>query len=294
MNTRTRNTELGRRQLLSLGAAIVLGDFLAACSSTSSNGKPAADGGDDESQGSWATGGTAAMTAKGSYPVPFAALATTACAVSCAFTQGPCYSSQSQEIQDISYGYDGLPTRMYLRVVDDACKPVAGAVVDVWHVGPTGKYSGNDTANMQVGFCTGNDEDFTSHVYFRGKQKTDADGVVYFDTCFPGWYSGRTLHVHMTISVGSDAYVTTQLGFADSLGDSIVANEPLYRDRGSRDTTNSTDTVLPADGVGDYLFETRRMSDGAMLAWKTLVLRSSLADAICSPSGAGGPPGGGP
>jgi protocatechuate 3,4-dioxygenase beta subunit len=233
------------------------------------------------------------MTGKADYPNPFTDTPT-ACAASCELTQGPCYSSQSEVIQDISYGYEGLPMRMYLRVLDESCKPVVGAVVDVWHVGPTGKYSGDDAANEQVAFCTGNDSDFTSHVYFRGKQTTDANGVVYFDTCFPGWYASRTVHVHMTIDVGGQAYVTTQLGFDDALDDEIIGSQPLYDARGARDTTNATDTVLPATGLADYLFATQKMADGAMLAWKTLFLRSSLGEALCSPAGAGGSPRGGP
>jgi protocatechuate 3,4-dioxygenase beta subunit len=211
-------------------------------------------------------------------------------------TEGPCYSAQSVEIQDISYGYNGLPTRMYFQVVDDACKPVAGAVVDVWHVSAVGKYSGNDSANENVAFCTGNDSDFTSHLYFRGKQTTDANGVVFFDTCFPGWYSGRTVHVHFTISVGGQAYATSQVFFPDTLDDEIISTQPLYKDRGTRDTTNETDSVISASAVSDYLFEYKKMSDGAMLAWKTLVIRSSLSTASCSaPGGSGGPGGdGGP
>jgi protocatechuate 3,4-dioxygenase beta subunit len=312
--------DVGRRRFLTLGAALMLGKTMSACSSDTTPAKSDAGsggtggvGGPDAASGaatgtgagtstggastvdagSWATGGTASMTAKTSYPNPFTSLSST-CTASCELTQGPCYSSQSEEIQDISYGYDGLPMRMYLRILDDACKPVENALVDVWHVGPTGKYSGNDSANEQIAFCTGNDSDFTSHVYFRGKQKTDKNGVVYFDTCFPGWYASRTVHIHMTISVDDKAYVTTQLGFDDTLDDAIIATQPIYKDRGKRDTLNSTDTVLPADGVSEYLFETERMTDGAMLAFKTLFIRSSLTDSICSPAGAGGQPGGGP
>src|SRR6185312_9723008 len=103
--------------------------------------------------------------------------APTSCPLSCTVTEGPCYDSASVEIQDISYGYDGLPMAMVLQIVDDTCKPVSGAVVDVWHVSPVGKYSGDDSANEDVAFCTGNDTDFTSHLYFRGKQTTDADGL---------------------------------------------------------------------------------------------------------------------
>ena len=286
----------------------MLARFLTACSTTSTPGARDASTGSvpdaaptandaasntvaDATTRGWATGGTAAMTAKASYPNPFSALPS-ACAVTCALTEGPCYSSQSEEIQDISYGYDGLPLRLYLRILDEDCKPVNGALVDLWHVGPTGKYSGDDAVNEQIGFCTGNDADFTAHLYFRGKQKTNADGVVYFDTCFPGWYSSRTIHIHMTISVGSDAYLTTQFGFADALDDSIIATQPLYKDRGKRDTTNTTDTVLPSTSLDEYLFEWKQMSDGAMLAYKTIILRKALSESICSPAGASGSPGG--
>jgi protocatechuate 3,4-dioxygenase beta subunit len=235
------------------------------------------------------------MVDTANYPNPFAEAALTTCALTCTMTEGPCYDSASETIQDISYGYAGLPVRMYLRVVDDACKPVSAATVDVWHVSPIGKYSGDDAANENVSFCTGDDPDFTSHLYFRGKQNTDANGVVFFDTCFPGWYSGRTVHVHLTISVGARAYVTTQLFFRDTLVDEIVAREPLYDARGTRDTTNETDTVISASAVSDYLFETERMSDGAMLAWKTIVVRSNTSDSLCTApggsSGSGGPGG---
>jgi protocatechuate 3,4-dioxygenase beta subunit len=247
----------------------------------------------------WATGGTASMTGKAAYPNPFAAgcnFPTTCATATCELTQGPCYSDQSVEIQDISYGYSGLPTRLYFQLLDDSCKPVSGAVVDVWHVSAVGKYSGDDSTNEDIAFCTGNDTDFTSHLYFRGKQTSDANGIVYFDTCFPGWYSSRTVHVHLTISVGGSVYVTTQLCFDDALVDSIIAGQPLYDTRGKRDTTNTTDTVFSASDYEEYEFAIAKMPDGAMLAWKSIILRSSLSESVCgggtSEGGAGG--GGGP
>jgi hypothetical protein len=39
-----------------------------------------------------------------------------------------------------------------------------------------------------------------------------------------------------------------------------------------------------------YELATARMPDGAMLAWKTIVLRSSLAEAICGGGGGPAPP----
>jgi protocatechuate 3,4-dioxygenase beta subunit len=321
----TRDSEatvgMHRRQLLALGAAMVAGRALAACGpkdgaagldgGTTGAGEAGVDGAAaandagtclanevDAGASTWATGGTASMTARATYPNPFASGCNlpTACAATCELTQGPCYSDQSVEIQDISYGYGGLPTRFYFQVLDESCKPVSGAVIDVWHVSPVGKYSGDDSTNEDIAFCTDNDSDFTSHLYFRGKQTTDANGVAYFDSCFPGWYSSRTVHVHLTISVGGSAYVTTQLCFDDALVDAIVAGQPLYDTRGQRDTTNTTDTVFTASDYGDYEMAVARMSDGAMLAWKTIVVRSSLSESVCGGSGdggSGGAPGGG-
>jgi hypothetical protein len=143
MNDRREERDYGRRQILGLGAAILFGRVVAACSSTSSgngSGASAADAcsagaGDAAVDGAlegatdipWATGGTAAMTGKASYPNPFTGMPST-CVASCELTQGPCYSSQSVELQDISYGYSGLPMRMMLQVTDESCKPLAGAV----------------------------------------------------------------------------------------------------------------------------------------------------------------------
>jgi len=244
--------------------------------------------------GGWATGGTAAMTGKASYPNPFASGAPSTCSLSCVMTEGPCYDSASVEIQDISYGYDGLPMRMYFQVVDETCTPVSGAVLDVWHVSAVGKYSGDDSVNEDIAFCTDNDPVFTSHLYFRGKQTTDVDGLAYFDTCFPGWYSSRTVHVHLTVTVGGHNSVTTQLFFEDALDDAIIGSQPLYDTRGARDTTNETDTVITAAALPDYLFTTERMGDGAMLAWKTIVLRTALTETACAITASGGGGDGGP
>ncbi|MCY1023086.1 protocatechuate 3,4-dioxygenase [Pyxidicoccus sp. MSG2] len=239
------------------------------------------------SAGNWATGGTAAMTAAASYPDPFSSGIGTACTLTCAATLGPCYAT-TVDRKDISEGHDGLPVRLALLVVDEACKPVPGASVDIWHAAPEGLYSGEDASD----FCTSGDATARAARWFRGVQTTDANGRVDFDTCFPGWYSSRTIHIHFTIRVNGNEYVTSQLFFEDSLDDEIVNTQPLYNARGARDTTNSDDTVISADSVADYVFQTERMADGAMLAWKTLVIRSSLDTAQCQvPGGSGGPGG---
>jgi protocatechuate 3,4-dioxygenase beta subunit len=246
---------------------------------TSPDGSAATDG----ATGGWATGGTAAMTMAASYPNPFASGVGSTCKLTCASTLGPCYATTIMR-KDISEGQNGLPVRLAFLVVNEACQPVSGATVDIWHTSPAGLYSGNDASQM----CTlGNAQAIASR-WFRGVQPTDGQGRADFDTCFPGWYSGRTIHIHFTVRVGSTEYVTSQLFFDDALNDDILNSQALYNDRGQRNTRNSNDNVISAASVAEYSFQTQKMADGALLAWKTLVVRAS-SSALCNiPGGMGG------
>ena len=278
---------LSRRRMLSLSAAVAADlAFLTAC-------RPAvtASAGAAPTRAGWAVGGTAAMRARPSYPDPFAGVAPSSGRVTCELTEGPCYSSQSEVRRDISYGADGLPMRLCFRVLEESGALVAGALVDVWHAAPAGKYSGNDAEHEEVGMCTGDDPAYGAKLYFRGKQTTDADGKVAFDSCFPGWYHGRTVHVHLTISVGGERFVTTQVCFDDALVDEIVTTHPDYFGRGPRDARNTTDGVFDPKAFGDYLLTTARMNDGAMLASKTVELRRSTEEPLCGGGGHSGGPG---
>lgn len=285
-----------RRQALGvIGAFSALGALvLLSCGEDSSGGTTTdpdagttgTDAGTDP--GAWATGGTAAMIAAASYPDPFASGLGSVCNLTCEATLGPCYANTLVR-KDISEGHNGLPVRLAFLVVDESCKPVEGASIDIWHAAPEGLYSGEDASD----FCTSGDATARSARWFRGVQTTDAKGRADFDTCFPGWYSSRTIHIHFTIRVNGSEYVTSQLVFDDALNDDIIGTQPLYNTRGPRDTTNTNDTVVSAESAPDCMLQTQRMPDGALLAWKTLVIRSSLSNPSCQiPGGSGG--GGGP
>lgn len=254
--------------------------------------------------GNWATGGTARIGAavRAANPFAGAVASTTACQLTCEATIGPCHTL-SPERTDISDGWDGLPMHMRLRVVDEACQPVAGAIVEVWHTNHTGGYSG-DIRRM----CNNDAADLDKR-FFRGWQRTDADGTVRFDSCYPGWYSSRAVHVHLRVMKGdydpSDAaasWLTSQLLFTDELNAGIFGGEPLYQAHGQPDTSLATDTVMGGEqDVSPYLFDVQNI-DGVMLASKTLVIRNSLDRQACRvregrrPEGPGGPggPGGMP
>lgn len=280
-----------------------------ASADASTTGSPSPDAGSDAgspdltSDGSvptgWATGGTAAMLARASYPNPFAFDAGSTCELACEATIGPCHTTSPLR-SDVSDGWDGMPMRMALRVVDQDCKPVVGALVEVWHTNYKGIYSGSVAS-----LCNTAAEDKAAG-YFRGYQVTDSDGRVDFDSTFPGWYSSRAVHVHLRVLKGAyqasdsaEAWVITQLMWDDALVQSIFTNQVLYKDKGLPDTLLSADNVIGGEtDKSPYLFDVAKLPDGAMMASKTLVLRSALTDAVCTAKGAsggmGGPGGGMP
>lgn len=301
--------ELSRRKILRaaglLAATVPLRHLLACASETGSTAGDGTDGGTGTGTGAtdgstatdavasadvpWATGGTASMTDAASYPDPFANGLGSTCELYCQATLGPCYA-ETVERKDITEGEPGLPTRLVFLLVDESCKPIPGATLDIWHCGPDGLYSGSDASD----FCTTGDARARAARWYRGVQTSDANGRVEFDTCFPGWYSSRTIHIHFTVRLNGNEYVTSQIVFDDALDDEIVANQPLYSTRGARDTKNTTDNVVGGESdMSKYTFQTARMTDGAMLAWKALVIRSSTTADLCSIAGAGGGGGGG-
>lgn len=104
-----------------------------------------------------------------------------------------------------------------------------------------------------------------------------------FDTCYPGWYGGRAIHIHFRVVLGGQDYLVSQLFFDDALNEEISTTHPEYADRGSPDTTNVTDGILGDEAdLSPYVLDTARMPDGAMLAWKRVAIRSSPDGPLCS------------
>jgi hypothetical protein len=114
---------------------------------------------------------------------------------------------------------------------------------------------------------------------------TNADGRVDFNTCFPGWYSSRAVHIHFQVRVGTQEYVTSQLFFPDAFIEEICGSHPDYAEFGQPDTPNASDKVLGDNDPALYTLSTARMGDGAMHAYKTIAIRSSLGDSLCTAQG---------
>mgnify|MGYP000607414590 CR=1 FL=1 len=227
--------------------------------------------------GPWATGGTAAMGDAINAIDPFA-MADRACSLTCEQILGPCYAPSAPVRQDISEGEPGIPVRMAFRLVTSGdCEPIANAEIEIWHTSQSGHYSAED---VQAGrFCTSGDAHAEASYFFRGRGISDADGRVTFDSCYPGWYGGRALHVHLLLrmpdhageTTTSNLQTVTQLYFPEEMTREICSSVAGYRERGQPDISNSTDNVLRMAGDADgFMFGIERSDDGAMLAYKTI------------------------
>jgi protocatechuate 3,4-dioxygenase beta subunit len=270
---RSRAPGVNRRvflERLAFGLAAV--PLINACSSDSSSTGPDASGGtgsaDAVSGSDWATGGTAAMTGKASYPDPFTSAATS-CLLVATTTEGPCTTTSDLAREDVSEGWTGLPVRLALKVVDSSCTPLAGATVKIWHTNPEGSYSGQ-TPNPSMCLKTSS---YSSMNFFRGVGTTDNNGIVYFDTCFPGWYSGRAIHIHFQVKQGNTSTKVSQLFFPENVTQAIFASHPEYSSYGQPNTTFANDNIIGMIASSErsrHIVDVARMTDGAMLASKVV------------------------
>ncbi|TGS57800.1 protocatechuate dioxygenase, partial [Mesorhizobium sp. M1D.F.Ca.ET.183.01.1.1] len=134
-------------------------------------------------------------TARSAQNSPYAGLAlfdagAGVCAIMPEVTEGPFYFDPKLERSDITEGRSGIGLAVRLQVVDASCRPLVGARVDIWHCDAQGHYSG------YPGQGDGQDVDTSGQTFLRGWQKTGEGGVVSFATIYPGWYRGRTVHIH--------------------------------------------------------------------------------------------------
>ena len=151
-------------------------------------------------------------------------------------TEGPYYLDDHKVRRNITEGRPGAPLTLRLGVVDvSSCKPIKGAAVDIWHCDAGGVYSGTSV------------QDTEDDRFLRGIQRTDAKGIAVFRTIYPGWYQGRTVHIHVMVHLGGNVVHTGQLYFADALTDTVYRRSP-YSSRPSRTTRNAADSIYRNGG----------------------------------------------
>lgn len=209
------------------------------------------------------------------------------CALTPEVTEGPYYLDTGLIRRDITEGRPGVPVALRLQVVDAACQPIEGARVDLWHCDAQGVYSsfGGDSGQSSA----------QGETFLRGTQMADARGIVHFATIYPGWYRGRTTHMHFKVWLSERQVLTGQIFFPDALSEYLYEAVPAYARDGTRDTFNGTDGIARqatrasfaavAEGESAYQVE--------MILGVDPMAASTAAGGAPMPP-AGGPPPGGP
>ena len=183
------------------------------------------------------------------------------CVLSPEQTEGPYYITREQIRRNIMEHRPGAALRLRLTVVDaSTCKPIKGAAVDIWHCDAGGVYSGFESAS--TGGAPGGSAGPTDKDRFlRGVQITNAQGHAEFQTIYPGWYRGRTVHIHVKVHLNGDrvghVVHTGQLYFPENVTAKVFKSGPYKARAAARDTFNATDAIFQSGGRQSMLGITR-------------------------------------
>lgn len=225
MEPSDKDVRIGRREAVYLLGSVVAVGLLEGCGS-----------GDSAAAASTSSSSTTATT-------------NAQCVVTPELTEGPYFVDEGLNRSDIrsdpSTGAvrPGVPldVAVVLSQVSSAgaCTPLVGALVDTWHCDALGVYS-DISQQSSIG-----------RRFLRGYQISDANGGVRFTTIYPGWYTGRAVHIHFKVrtnpSGASGLEFTSQMFFDEALTDAVHAQSP-YSGKGRRDTTLSTDGIYRSGG----------------------------------------------
>lgn len=153
--------------------------------------------------------------------------------------EGPYHRDEQPMRSEVVEDRDGIALHLGIRLAFDDGRAADNAAVEIWQCDALGRYSGFAPPDTRVQFLA-------DQTFLRGRQLTDTHGSVEFRTIYPGWYPGRTAHIHLMAHVGG-APLTSQLYFPDDLTEQVHASPP-YAQRLGRDTTNDTDEIFPTGG----------------------------------------------
>ncbi|KAL4926388.1 intradiol ring-cleavage dioxygenase [Aspergillus undulatus] len=202
-------------------------------------------------------------------------------------TDGPYYiwgelMRQNVKEEQFSEGVDLFLEVQYIDV--NTCRPIEGAIVDIWNANATGVYSGV--------VATGNEADWDS-TFLRGIQESDQDGIVTFQTIFPGHYDGRAIHTHLLTHIGATVNRnngTLQIGtgsvahigqlFWNEVLRSAVEETSPYNQNTQAITSNADDmwSIEQAtdeyDPFPEYIYLGNGLEDG-LFAWIQIGINAS-------------------
>ena len=155
--------------------------------------------------------------------VPFAISSSqnqTKCEPNAHDTPGPFITHEPETLvrQDIRANRAGIPMDIELTILDrsNGCRPLAGVDVDIWHCDKDGLYSEYGNHRLQKA-------DLREEHFLRGRQRTDANGKVAFTSIFPGWYPGRSTHIHYEVSAtDGSSILISQIAFPEGKNSAVA------------------------------------------------------------------------
>ncbi|QKV92477.1 intradiol ring-cleavage dioxygenase [Streptomyces sp. NA02950] len=178
---------------------------------------------------------------------------------------GPYYLEDEKVRRDITEKRPGVPLALTFQVVDTkTCKPLSDAAVDIWHCDAGGVYAGYTAISPDEPYDPSKADEH-GHVpntdettFLRGIQLTDRDGKATFKTIFPGWYYGRTTHIHLKVHYegdvrggtyeGGHVAHTGQVFFSDKVADAIAKLDPYAKHTGTERVVLADDHVAQSAG----------------------------------------------
>ncbi|CAI7660233.1 unnamed protein product [Penicillium discolor] len=187
---------------------------------------------------------------------------------------------------DVREGHEGVDLYLDLGLIDvETCEPLSDAWLTIWSCNATGTYSGYtgidpDTVEVYDGWTTRSDGTTDDETFLRGISKTNEAGIGEFLTIFPGYYSSRTTHIHVTVQSKVDEDDTSysaaatqhvgQLFFPEELINSVYKLAPYHAHLATLNRTlNSEDSLYPTAN-----------SDGNDAIISTELLGQTLAEGL--------------
>lgn len=201
---------------------------------------------------------------------------------------GPFYVPGEHIRSNLRESQPGIPIVLEGQFIDvETCEPITDLWWDLWNCNSTGVYAGV----VEQGNGNANDASNINATFLRGLQKTDSDGVVTFESIFPGHYSGRATHHHMVAHLNATIQPNSTItgGHAVHIGQAFwdqdliskVESTYPYNTNNITITTNAEDRVFSdetknttSDPVFEYTYLGSKLEDG-IFGWLTIAVNIS-------------------
>ncbi|EFQ27291.1 hypothetical protein CGRA01v4_04350 [Colletotrichum graminicola] len=209
-------------------------------------------------------------------------------------TQGPYYVSGEYVRRNLIDDQEGIDITLDYQVVDvETCEPVPKVYLEMWHCNATGVYSGI----VVSGNGDSSDESNIDNTFLRGIQLTDDDGVVQFESIFPGHYTSRTTHIHLLVHTNATISANNTLGSvntASHVGQAFFDEELIsavegfapYNTNTQQLTTNANGGIFGeetatngVDPLMEYTLLGDSITDG-LFAWMAFGINTTLFSSV--------------